>query len=50
MDQLPKLAAFIRYNMPQNRKGILTAQQAYDVAAYVSAQPRPKLNPAYAGF
>jgi thiosulfate dehydrogenase len=50
MDQLPKLAAFIRYNMPQNRKGILTAQQAYDLAAYVSAQPRPKLNPAYAEF
>lgn len=50
MDQLPKLAAFVKYNMPQNRKGILTTQQAYDVAAYIQSQPRPAMNPAYAWY
>uniref|UniRef100_E6QKL4 Cytochrome c, class I n=1 Tax=mine drainage metagenome TaxID=410659 RepID=E6QKL4_9ZZZZ len=47
MNQIPKMAAFIQHNMPQNRTGILTAQEAYDVAAYIHAQPRPAFNPAY---
>ncbi len=34
-------AAFIRYNMPFDRPGTLTDQQAADVAAYITAQPRP---------
>jgi thiosulfate dehydrogenase len=36
--------------MPQNRMGILTAQEAWDVAAYVHQQPRPAFNPAYKNF
>jgi thiosulfate dehydrogenase len=44
---VPKMAAFIEHNMPQNRMGILTAQQSYDVATYVHTQPRPAFNPAY---
>jgi thiosulfate dehydrogenase len=32
--------------MPQSSPGSLTAQQAFDVAAYVHSQPRPKLDPA----
>lgn len=38
-------ANFIRAAMPYDRPGTLTAQQAYDVAAYVNAQPRPDFAP-----
>jgi thiosulfate dehydrogenase len=35
-------AAFIRANMPYDQSApTLTPQQAYDVAAYINAQPRP---------
>ena len=40
-------AAWVQHNMPLQDPGILTPQQAWDVAAYVNSQPRPKLNPAY---
>ena len=36
-----RAASFIRHQMPQNRRGSLTDQQAYDLAAYVNSQPRP---------
>jgi thiosulfate dehydrogenase len=45
-----KMAAFVQHNMPQNRMGSLTAQEAYDVAGFIHAQPRPKFNEAYKGF
>lgn len=44
MNGVDKMAAFVQYNMPHNRKGILSAQDAYDVAAFVHAQPRPAFN------
>ncbi len=47
MSTVPKMAAFVQYNMPQNAPGSLSAQQAYDVAAYVNSKPRPKMNSAY---
>lgn len=47
MATVEKMAAFVRYNMPQNAPGKLTAQEAYDVAAYVNSKPRPRMNPAY---
>ena len=47
MSKVEKLAAFVQYNMPQNAPGSLSAQQAYDVAAYVNSKPRPNLNPLY---
>jgi len=34
------LASFVRHNMPYDRAGTLTDQQAADVAAYVLAKPR----------
>jgi len=34
-------ASFIRHQMPQNNRGSLTDQQAYDLAAFVNSQPRP---------
>lgn len=43
MSRLRTAAAFIRRNMPMDRPGILTDQQASDVAAYINSQPRPDL-------
>jgi len=50
MNGIPKMAAFVQHNMPQNRMGILSPQQAYDVSAYIHAQPRPAFNPAFANY
>ena len=47
MNGVPKMAAFVQHNMPQNRTGTLSPQEAYDVAAYVHSMPRPKFNQAY---
>ena len=47
MSRVVKMAKFVQHNMPQNAPGSLSAQQAYDVAAYIEAKPRPKMNPAY---
>jgi hypothetical protein len=47
MNKPQKMAAFLFHNMPQNAPGTLTAQDAYDVAAYIHTKPRPKFNPAY---
>lgn len=50
MSHPEKMAAFVIHNMPQNHPGTLNPQQAYDVAAYVDSQRRPKFNPAYKGY
>jgi len=50
MYSIRKMAAFVQHNMPQNRMGILTPQEAYDVSAFIHNQPRPKFNRAYRGF
>jgi thiosulfate dehydrogenase len=41
MARVRTAAAFIRDNMPFDAPGSLSDQQAFDVAAYVNAQPRP---------
>lgn len=41
MARLYTAASFIRFNMPQNNRGILTNQQAFDVAAFVLSHSRP---------
>ncbi|HET7565523.1 MAG TPA: c-type cytochrome [Gemmatimonadaceae bacterium] len=41
MARLRTAAAFIRHNMPYDRPGSLTDQQAFDVASYVVSRPRP---------
>lgn len=50
MYTLAKMAPFVQHNMPQNRMGILSAQDAWDVSAFVHAQPRPAFNEAYKHF
>ncbi len=41
MARIRTAAAFIRWNMPYDRPGTLTDQQAWDVAAFVLSHPRP---------
>ena len=41
MARVRTAAAFIRYNMPYDRPGSLTDQQAFDVALYINSRPRP---------
>lgn len=41
MARLYTAAAFIRANMPHDRPGTLSEQEAVDVAAFVNAHPRP---------
>lgn len=41
MARLRTAASFIRHNMPFDRPSSLTDQEAFDVAAYINAQPRP---------
>ncbi|HUP87928.1 MAG TPA: c-type cytochrome [Longimicrobiales bacterium] len=36
-----RAASFIRHFMPQNKRGSLTDQQAFDVAAFINSHPRP---------
>ncbi len=43
MGRVGSAAKFIHQLMPRDRPGILTPQQAYDVAAYITSQPRPDL-------
>ena len=43
MARLRTAASFIKYNMPNDRPGTLTAQQAFDLAAYVNSHARPDL-------
>lgn len=50
MNQVPKMAAFVQHNMPQNRPGILTAQEAYDVSTFVAAKPRSPFDAAYKNY
>jgi thiosulfate dehydrogenase len=41
MARQERAASFIRHNMPFDRPGALSDQQAYDVAAYITSMPRP---------
>lgn len=43
MARQERAASFIRHNMPFDKPGTLTDREAYDVAAYITAKPRPDL-------
>ncbi len=47
MSHVEKMAAFVQHNMPQDSPGSLSAQEAYDVSAYVDSKPRPTMDPSY---
>ena len=41
MARLNTAAAFVRANMPLGQGGLLSEQEAFDVAAFFTRQPRP---------
>jgi len=41
MARLRTVAAFVRHNMPLDKAGTLTEQQAQDIATFVTTRPRP---------
>lgn len=41
MTRLERAASFIMHNMPQTAPGTLTAQEAFDLSAYINSHPRP---------
>jgi thiosulfate dehydrogenase len=43
MARQERAASFIRHNMPFDQPGTLSDAQAYDVAAFITAKPRPDL-------
>jgi thiosulfate dehydrogenase len=50
MSHVEKMAAFVKANMPPTSPGSLSAQDAFDVAAFVEGKPRPKFNPQYSRY
>lgn len=50
MNRVNTFAEFVHHNMPQNRMGVLSPQDAYDVSAFVHQQSRPTMNSAYSHF
>jgi thiosulfate dehydrogenase len=47
MNQPKKMAAFVLRNMPQNKPGSLTPQEAFDVSSYIAGKPHPAYNHDY---
>ena len=43
MARQERAASFIRHNMPFDKPGTLSDQEAYDVAAYIVSMPRPDM-------
>jgi thiosulfate dehydrogenase len=41
MTRIERAASFIRHNMPQTAPGSLTAQEAFDLSAFINSHPRP---------
>ena len=48
MADIPNVAGFVKANMPLSRAGLLSDQQAWDVALYVDSQERPQ-DPRFTG-
>ncbi|MCU1340198.1 MAG: cytochrome c family protein [Bryobacterales bacterium] len=50
MNGVAKMAAFIRHNIPASKPGSLSAQDSYDVAAFIHGKPHTVFNRAYASY
>ncbi len=50
MNEVRKMAPFVEHNMPQNRRGVLSAQDAFDVSAFIHQQRRPAFDQRYRSF
>ena len=50
MNETGTMAAFIQHNMPANKPRSLSAQDSYDVAAFIHGKPHTAFNHAYASY
>ena len=50
MNEVAKMAAFIQHNIPASKPGSLSAQDSYDVAAFIHGKPHTAFNRAYASY
>jgi thiosulfate dehydrogenase len=41
MSRIERAASFIKHNMPQTSPGSLSAQEAFDLSAFINSHPRP---------
>ena len=41
MSRIERAASFIKHNMPQTSPGPLTAQESFDLSAFINSHPRP---------
>jgi thiosulfate dehydrogenase len=48
--RIENMAEFLFHNMPQNHPGSLTAEQSFDIAAFIHTMPRPEFNQAYSKY
>ena len=44
MNEVAKMAAFVQHNMPADKPGSLSAQDSYDVAAFIRTKPHTAYN------
>ena len=44
------MAAFVQHNMPLNKPGSVSAQDSYDVAAFIHSKPHPVFSKIYASY
>ena len=50
LHEVAKMAAFVQHNMPAGKPGSLSAQDSYDVAAFIHNKPHTAFNQAYASY
>lgn len=50
MNGVANMAAFIQHNMPADKPSSLSAQDSYDVAAFIHSKPHTAFNRAYARY
>jgi thiosulfate dehydrogenase len=50
MNGVANMAAFVQHNMPADKPGSLSAQDSYDVAAFIQSNPHTAFNQAYARY
>ena len=50
MNGVANMAAFVQHNMPADKPASLSAQESYDVAAFIHSKPHPAFNQAYARY
>jgi thiosulfate dehydrogenase len=50
MNGVANMAAFVQQNMPADKPGSLSAQESYDVAAFIHSNPHTAFQQAYARY